>query len=228
MQIDILVTLLLLLSLNIIIFITKNKKTKEKFIVADAEDINNYKKNNQRILKMSNSFEYDQLQQPDPRRVVDYDRDLAKEDEFSIQVTYGDPAIRTMPKNKKKYVSDVDFGWDPPKQFVSCANSSIAQRYKTGKKHLLPFPISCDEPNKLTAENYYKTHYAAQIIPIEDTHVRGYNYLEYTNRPSPYQFKNLFILSQNTKGLPPSETQYQNLPVGWNYAFFNTPAMPMP
>ncbi len=234
MQVDkfdiiMLITLVIFCNLWAVTYCMKEvRKKSEKFVVDDASDINNYKQNNQRILKMSNTFAYDQLQQPSPRRVVDYDRNLEREDETSIRVSYGNPAIKLSKRNDKKYVSDVDFGWDPPRQFVSCSNGSIQQRYKTGKKHLLPFNIDCDKPNKLTAENYYKTHYRAQIIPIEDTRVKGANYLQYTNAVNPYQFRNLKILSQNTKGLPPEQTKYQNIPSGWNYAFHNTPAMPMP
>jgi len=61
---------------------------------------------------------------------------------------------------------------------------------------------------------------------LEDDEVKGANYLEYEKWPRP-QKSNVRILSQNTKGLPPSEMIYKNIPVGANYAF-NTPVLPMP
>lgn len=231
-KLDLFIFIILIIMCNFWIYIYTqheiNKIKTEKFTVADAQDINNYKDNNEKLLNISNSFESDQLQQPSIKKTVDNDRNLEKDDDFSIQVKYGDPSIKQNIRNDKKYVTDIDFGWSPPKQYVSCANSSIAQRYKTGKKYLLPFQVSCEKPNKLTAENYYKTHYKGQIIPIEDYMVKGYNYLEYTNTVNPYQLRDLKILSQNTKGLPPEQTKYQNIPSGWNYAFHNTPAMPLP
>ena len=124
------------------------------------------------------------------------------------------------------YVTSADFGWEPPRQIVSCANSSISQQFKSGKKSLLPYQIDCTRANKLTAENYYKIHHKIPIIPIEDDLVLGHNYMDFSSwvEPSKLDFR---ILSQSTKGLPLSE-KYKTIPVGSNYGFHNTPAMPMP
>ena len=64
------------------------------------------------------------------------------------------------------------------------------------------------------------------VVKMYDSMTKGANYMDYTNYVSPTQ--NTRILSQNTKGLIPSQTQYKNIPTGSNYAFYNTPAMGMP
>ena len=129
---------------------------------------------------------------------VDYDHDKDEKD-FYVGMTYDFKPIRASKRkderNKKLYVSSLDFGWESPRQYVSCANSSIAQQFKTGEKSLMPYQIDCTRPNRITAENYYKTHYKAQVIPIEDERVRGHNYMEYSSwvQPSKIDFR---ILSQ--------------------------------
>jgi hypothetical protein len=152
-----------------------------------------------------------------------------KKPDLTIMVT-DDPPLEKYRKARleKAYITAGDFGWDGPPLAVSCANSSIAEQYKSGNKKLLPNQVGCGHPNKLTAENYYKTHYKMQIVPIEDYVVRGANYLEYADYPTPYQTRNMRILSQNTKGLPVEQTKFKNIPIAYNYAFHNTPAMPMP
>jgi hypothetical protein len=130
-------------------------------------------------------------------------------------------------KIEDSYVTSIDFGWNAPFPLVSCANSSISEKYKTGPVKLLPMQIACGFPNKLTAENFYKTQYEATPIKLEDYMVRGANYLEYSSYIHPTNL-NVRILSHNTKGLPEEDTIYKNIPSGANYAFHNTPAMRMP
>ena len=119
-------------------------------------------------------------------------------------------------KDGKSYATDYDFGFEAPPHYVSCANSSIAQKWKTGKKSLLPYQIGCDKPNKLTAENYYKVRNKIPIIPIIDYHIRGSNYMNYINKVSPYKIDHR-ILSQTTKGLNPIEKDKKIIPKGFNY-----------
>ena len=223
--IDAFFIIILLITINILI----NQYSVEKFIVADANDFLNYDKHKSRAEKEFNTFDYEKIDIPSNKDKVDYDRDKDDKDFYTgIQYDFKPiQAKKTVDERKRKaYVSDVDFGWEAPRQTVSCANASISQRYKTGVKSLRPFQISCTRPNKLTAENYYRTHYNAQIIPIEDHLVRGSNYLDYSNwvEPSKIDFR---ILSQTTKGLPESDS-VRNIPTGWNYGFHNTPAMRMP
>ena len=93
----------------------------------------------------------------------------------------------------------------------------------------MPNQIGCGHPNKLTAENYYKTHYKIPVIPIEDYKIKGFNYGDYSDYPTPYQVRQMRILSQNTKGLPADQAKNKNIPTGYNYAFHhNTPVLPMP
>lgn len=232
-RLDIIFVIIFVAILNIFLgqYIAKNKdkiESKiEKFIVSDAQDFHNYKELKKSVLAMADDFNEETLQNPPDNRVVDYDKNPNNGDDFSIMVAHGRPPVKVK-RDDKVFMSSADFGFDPPKQYVSCANSSIAEQYKQGDKSLLPFDISCNKPNKLTAENYYKTHYKRQIAPLEDYSVRGYNYLNYTNTVDPNLINRLRILSQNTKGLPPEETKNKNIPLGWNYSFHNTPAMRMP
>jgi hypothetical protein len=139
-----------------------NNKSIEEFIVADANDFQNYDKHKKEALKETNTFDNDRINHPLKKDSVDYDVDVDDTD-FYIGAQYDfKPKKGTKindKKNKKKYFSDIDFGWSPAREVVACANSSIAEKYKTGKKSLQSYQISCDKPNLLTAENYYKTEY---------------------------------------------------------------------
>ena len=221
---DLIIIVVLITVLNIIGTMIYTKKT-EKFIVADANDFAIYDELKAEELEKEDNFDKQELAEPADKNVVTYTVPPAKDD-FTMMVVHGKPPVK-QEKNEKTFMTPVDFGWEAPTQYVSCANSSIAQRFKTGDKPLLPNQISCDAPNKLTAENYYKVH-AGQIVPMEDQNIKGYNYEEYSNAVNPFLIRNLKILSPNTKGLPASQMKYRNIPVGSNYAFHNTPAMPMP
>lgn len=178
-----------------------NLKQIEAFTVSDAQDINKY---NENIAFIKSTVS---------------DEDLILEKSWINAQDFGDSLSNN--------VNDVR---EAPAQYVSCANASIAEQYKTGEKSLLPYQIACGYPNKLTAENYYKTFYKKHVVPIEDYRVKGYNYQDFNTYPTPYQTRQMRILSPNTKGLPASQTRSKNMPVGYNYAFLNhnLPAMPMP
>lgn len=205
--------------------INLQNKNIEKFIVADAQDFHNYNQHKEDVKDLRNNLVDDRMKNPDTDETVNYDKAL--DDDFYMGMTYYKKPwkYRTFPS--KKFLNASDFGWDRPFQTVSCANSSIQNRYTTGPKKLMPFQIACEKPNKLTAENYYRTHYQAQPIPIEDMAVRGANYNDYSDYVHPTK-SDIKILSYNTKGLPPDATKYKNIPIGYNYAFHNTPAMRMP
>ena len=197
---------------------------------SDDSSLEQYRKDRmERAYKINPPFGWD----ASPKEVTDITcskNDKSKSERgTSFQIVDNVPRERYQKgRLEKAYITAADFGWDSPPQAVSCSNSSIAQKYKSGNKTLLPYQIGCGHPNKLTAENYYKTHYKMQVVPIEDYHVRGANYMDYNTYPTPYQTRNMWILSKNTKGLPPEQTKYPNIPTGYNYAFHNTPAMPMP
>jgi hypothetical protein len=205
-------------------------KVVEKFIVADANDFHNYDKHKKEALKESNTFDDEKIDNPLEKDKVDYDVDKDDKD-FYIGMQYdfkpkkGTAAKKKDKKDKKLYFSNADFGWESPKQTVSCANSSISQQYKTGDKSLKPYQIDCNKPNLLTAENYWKTEHKIPIIPLEDHMVLGANYMDYTNwvEPTKIDFR---LLSQTTKGLPENE-RHKSIPVGFSYGFHNTPAMRM-
>jgi hypothetical protein len=207
----------------------ETKSILEKFTVSDAQNVNNYQEIQEKLNDTPNDFAYDRIAHPQSDDKVEYNK-KPDDNEFSIQVVENSPAnippIDTKP-DTKKFITSAEFGVDAPYPVVACANSSINDRYKSGPKKLLPYSISCGSPNKLTAENYYKTFYHADPIPLEDYFVRGANYDEYSSTANPYQIGSK-ILSENTKGLPPSETKYNNIPIGYNFAFHNSPAMRMP
>ena len=131
----------------------------------------------------------------------------------------------------RNYITAGDFGsMAAPTQYIACQNSNDlgnTNRAISCKDPVAPH-IPCNLPNKLTAENFYKTHYLGQIIPMDDYTTKGYNYWEYSDAVSPRTMRYQRILSQNTKGLPPEDTRYKNIPVGWNYGFHNTPMVGMP
>ena len=205
---------------------TSNKiETKENFIVADAQDFHNYDKLRDKVMKQDDNFDKERIVSPPDDKKVDYDKEKDN-NEYSIKVVHGEPKRVDDTKKEKSFITAHDFGWDAPFPTVSCSNSSIDDRYKTGPKKLMPYEISCGYANKLTAENFYKTHFLAQAIPLEDYVVRGANYMEYTDFVHPTKL-NVRLLSQNTKGLPPEQTKYRNIPTGINFAFHNTPAMRM-
>jgi hypothetical protein len=204
----------------------ENNQEVEKFIVADAREIHQYEQLRDTVKQLPDDFTNDRLNHPDTEDKVDYDK-KNKENDFSIQVIHGEPTEANVQQNEKSYINTLDFGWDAPFPVVGCANSSIEKRYKTGPQKTLPYEVACGFPNKITAENFYKTHYLGRTIPLEDYAVRGANYADYSDSVIPTKL-NVRILSQNTKGLPPSETKYKNIPVGYNYGFHNTPAMRLP
>ena len=212
---------------------SSSDKNIENFIVADANDFKRYDELKKKTLKKDNSFDTEDLDNPTKEKVVDYDKEKKNNDDYTIQLNYPDHTTKAKPKeykpvkDDKAYISAADFGLDPPKQVVGCANSSISQKWKGGKNSLVANRISCNKPNKLTAENYYKTHYKPIVIPMEDVNVRGYNYAEYSNAVMPEK-SDIRILSQSTKGLNPKDTKIQHLPDGFNYGFHNSPAMAMP
>lgn len=198
----------------------------ETFIVSDAQDFHNYDKLRGEVKKQDNNFNKDRLQNPPIENKVDYDKEKDNS-KYSITVIHGEPKYVPEKKESKSYITASDFGWDAPFPTVSCANSSIDDKYKSGPKKLLASQIGCGYPNNLTAENYYRTHYMAQAVKIDDYPIRGHNYNEYSDFVHPTKL-NVRLLSQNTKGLPPEQTKYRNIPTGYNYAMHNSPAMPLP
>lgn len=197
---------------------------REKFTVHDANYVNDYDKIKEDAKEQPDNFIEDRMKVPSENNIVDYD---GVDKDFYIGMTYGGKPRRYFKPPKKSCIDHRDFGYDPQFQTVSCANSSINNKYKFGKKPLRPSSTSCTQPNLLTAENYYKTHFDPRSIPVEDYSIRGWNYESYSNAPHPTK-SNFRILSYNTKGLPPGETKYKNIPTGYNYAFHNTPAMRLP
>nr|QBK88772.1 MAG: hypothetical protein LCMiAC01_04540 [Mimivirus LCMiAC01] len=192
-------------------------KEKEKFTVADAQDIHNYDNLKKATVKKHNNTDF-------------IDQEGVRGEDL-----YDHPKIIYPGKNEFKsqhdgitYAMTYDYGLEAPPYYVSCANSSIAQKWRTGKKSLLPNQIACNRPNKLTAENYYKKEYKIPIAPMEDYHIKGHNYSVYINKSNAYATDKR-ILSQSTKGLPRSEAVIRHLPHGYNYVFHhNTPQVGMP
>lgn len=191
-----------------------NKPESEPFIVADAQDFHNYDKLKSEVLKESDKFDDKPVKQNN-------DKCNDTEDDFSVMVVNNAlPQLPPLSKPEKRAMCPNDFGWDPSYPVMSCSNSSIANSCKTIPQRVLPYPISCQCPNILTGENYYKSHLYGQCakVKVDDYYVKGANYPEYSDYISPEK-SNIRILSQNTKGLPPDQMKYRNIPQGSNYVF---------
>lgn len=85
------------------------------------------------------------------------------------------------------------------------------------------------ESDKIPCEDLQgsPSHYKPQAVSSEDYNVIGFNYMNYTDFIHPTKI-NIRLLSQNTKGLPPDQNKYKNIPTGSNYAFPNSPAIVKP
>lgn len=194
---------------------------KEDFIVADAQDLQNYDKLKAETEQLPDNFNKDTLTNPDKSKIVNPESEPVHNSIISVPNV---PIVNTE-KDKQSFITASDFGWEKPWPIVACANSSINNRYKTGPKHLLPYQIACGYANKITAENYYKTHFQAKVASMNDMMVKGANYDEYSSFTHPSLItQNARILSQNTKGLYEPNAKYKNIPTGSNYAFNNIPA----
>lgn len=176
---------------------------KENFTVSDAQDVNNYPELRQEALK--------------------YDPNNAPEIKV---VSLPESKIYNPPEEDRNYVCNSDFGFRAPSQHVSCSNASISDKFTYGKEPIIPNQIACGSPNKLTAENYYKT-FDPRLIPMDPMHVKGYNYMAFDQNPSPYIASTMRILSTNTKGLPSEALISKNIPVGHNAALPPTTYGPM-
>lgn len=190
----------------------------ENFIVSDAQDIHNYKYLKEMVEHKKDNFNKDTLNNPPVDDKVDYDMKI-NNNEFPIKIDEK--------KDKNSYISVVDFGWDSPFPYVSCSNDSIDSKYKTGKEKVKPYKVSCGFPKNVNSQNFYKNNYKAQSANLEDYLVRGANYANYSDYVHPSK-SDFWILSQNTKGLPPDQTKYRNIPTGRNYAFYGSPSMRLP
>lgn len=203
---------------NQLILFSQKCTNAEKFTVADANDFTNYDKTKLLSDNADDENIIDKIELADEEDIVQYN----DKKDFVMQVS-NNYVQRKDQYETKKYISSLDFGTQFPDETVSCANSSINNKYLARGKKLLPYQIACDKPNKIQAEEYYRTRYNRQIIPLEDRLVRGYNYGDYSESMSPYKIDQR-ILSTATKGLD-GTTKF--IPNGTNFAFHNTPAMRM-
>jgi len=232
-------------------FENKLKSISESFIVSDANDQFNYENIVDATLKNTlDNFNNASIDNPAKNDIVNYDINnniqmdvnptgnivnydteigtnniIRIDDKTALSMRY--KQVPPVDQKEKQYITAVDVGMDNPYPMIGCANSSINDRYKTGPKRILPYQIACGHPNKLTSENYYKTFYKAEKIPIEDYRIKGSNYMDYTDSVNPLKL-GVRILSYDTKGLPEEDMKYKNTPTGFGYAFHNTPAMAMP
>lgn len=208
-HLDIVIGIIILAS--ILIIVTIKDYSTENFTVSDAQDIHNYEKLREMVLKYSDTF--------DDNLNLSNSNNSNNSNEILKNANINDYDK----KNYTKYESKIDIGIGEPITNLQCSNSSIQKKYMTGNEKLKPFEISCPYEKGINNYTYFNKFYNAPIIPMEDYSVRGSNYYEYSSMSNPY--KNTRILSHNTKGLPLSEMKYKNVPTGYNYAFQNTPAM---
>ncbi len=111
------------------------------------------------------------------------------------------------------------------------ADAQDINHYKALRKRVLEMPDNFDDDpvGHLGDTPHPHCNFYDPTLPIikpaylEDPNVRGYNYNEYSDFATPTQ--HIRIISQNTKGLPPNQMIYKNIPTGYNYAFHQTPAM---
>lgn len=185
---------------DIEIKINKILNKKENFIVSDAQDFHNYRYLKDKIKGKKDYFE-DTLENSPKDDKINYDEKINKNDS-STKIDEKDKKNESI-KNSR---SDNSF------PSISCSNTSINNNYKIGNKLLLPNKISCGFPTEVTSQNYYKI-YKAPLDNLEDYVVRGANYMKYEDYVHPLK-SNIWILSQNTKGLPPNEIKYKNIPNG--------------
>lgn len=126
--------------------------------------------------------------------------------------------------DENRYVSNIDYLRHDNKIKVSCNNKSISNKHKPVK---IPKRDSCDQPNKLTAENYYKTYYTGQKIPMGISEYEAHNYDKFENYAVPEQISTLRILTRASKGV---NKDGKNIPVASNYkfpTFYNTNILEM-
>jgi len=203
-----------------IIAIALYKRKPESFIVSDALDLYGYKIARAETNKLSPEFE-SKFVSPNTKDTLKYSAN-----DVYAGLVYNKTTDSYEKKDDQKFLTMSDFGTENPVRSVSCSNSSINSKFQSGPIKLLPNQITCEKPNGLTAENYYKVYHQPRI-PIIDNAVKGANYEVYSNFVKPQEV-NKKILSYNTKGLPPSESMFKNLPVGFNYGFHDNPLIPMP
>jgi hypothetical protein len=195
----------------------KDLLKKENFIVSDAQDFHNYEFLKDMVEHKKDNFNKDSLDSPAKDDVVNYDVENNSTDLIKID----------QKKDKNGYICVNNLGWDADFPYVACSNSSIDDKFRTGETKVKPYKVSCGFPNGVTSQNFYKYSYKAQPAYLEDYAIRGANYANYTDYVHPAK-SDVWILSQNTKGLPPDQTKYRNIPTGQNYAFYGSPAMRLP
>lgn len=207
--------------------ISQNKNNIEEFIVTDTNDIHNYDNLKVTTLAMSDNFNMENLNNPDNKNSTD---DLAKQvvhhtsSQKIIKPTLViDKSVQGIPHDTKS-INTTTLVIDksvPCGTSMNIYDNDLSNTYKNIKM-LQSYNSTSDKINDHT----YKTiHFLGQEIPIDDTTTKGYNYWQYSDDVNPNAIRYQRILSQNTKGLPPEDTRYKNIPVGWNYAFHNSPAI---
>lgn len=177
--------------------LTATGKKRENFIVADAQDFHNYENLKEKTMKMRDDFDEDDIDRPDRHNTVKYDDDIA-----TLQyVTKDEPCKNLKIKEQlKKEINKSDFGANYPTEFLACHNASVSQKFRSHGKNLLPNQISCQSPNKIQADEYYKINSDKMSVPLEDRYVRGYNYGDYSSAVEPTKI-DIRILSKTTQGL---------------------------
>jgi len=196
---------------------------KEHFTVADAHDFHNYERIRNDTIKRYNNKDFKDQEEylengsSDKMKNDSKDRCEIMKDEIGHSRTIypGKPVIRVN-ENGGSYLTAYDFGFEARPHYTSCSNKSIAQKWKTGKKSLIPYQTSCNKPDKIAGKKYYKVHNKIQIAPMIDYHIRGHNYMNYINSITPYNIDKR-ILSQTTKGISPVERRRINIPEGANH-----------
>lgn len=203
------------------------KDEKETFIVADAQNFQEYTEIKKRN---DGKLDHHEIDNPEIKDIVDYNVD-----DYIIQTSYNDEK-KESGRNKNYYITPADFGFEEPQRFTSCENSSIAEKRKFGQhsnlgilksrgnNSVLPNQIACGSSDKIKASDYWKIHYKPQVLPLEDYKVRGYNYMDYSNKVRPHNI-DFKILSQASKGIYPKDSRLRNIPTSSNYAFHDSPSM---
>jgi len=192
----------------------------ERFTVADAQDFHNYAEIKRVAENVPNNFIEERLNDP-----LVQDRVNPDTNGISMPIiNMTGPATQVkINQDRLSYLTQSDYSTNPPFPIVSCANSSINSRFKTGPLKALPNQVMCGFPNRVNGENFYRTYFQTEPAPLEDVDTRGANYFYYSNFMHPMKISQR-ILSRNTKGLAPEINKYKNIPTGYNYAFHDSPS----
>lgn len=116
----------------------------------------------------------------------------------------------------KNYIEGTKKEETIPREFKSCNNVSINNKFRSGRKFPPYNKIACDCGKDRSRGNYYNK-YVPPIASLEDYRTYGSNYFTYSGAVAPYNIGIKIMPSE-------SKAKKQHIPRGMNYAFANSPS----